>query len=232
MPINSRSEHDSYKDAQDGGLPSRGLLIRDQYSGFNHYTPDEFIDGLNATTNPAFGGEPLAGLTCQDAGDYFAPTPQERDNYVPFAVGSWCAIDMSSNGSLTNERKRTAAYLSGTYELTDSLEAYAKYIYLETDTTGTLDNLFTPFVWVAGPQRYGAERSVWARNVSTNPATGGFQFDPGYSAFMDFRIQKIFPGVYRGTSYVEDTSTIDFGLRGVLNNGFEWDVSYLSLIHI
>ena len=43
---------------------------------------------------------------------------------------------------------------------------------------------------------------------------------------MDFRIQKIFPGVYRGSSYVEDTSTIDFGLRGVLNNGYEWDVSY------
>ena len=36
VPINSRSEHDSYKDAQDGGLPSRGLLIRDQYLSLIH----------------------------------------------------------------------------------------------------------------------------------------------------------------------------------------------------
>ena len=227
VPISSRSEHDSYKDASDGGLPSRGLLIRDQFGGrFNHYTPEELIDGLNAATDPELGGVAPAGFTCQDAGDYFAPTPTEIGNYVPFAVGAWCAIDTSSNGSLTNERKRTAAFLSGTYELTDSVEAYAKYVYLETDTIGTLDNLFTPFIWVAGPQRYGRDDSAWYPNTSTNPATGSFQFDPGYSAFMDFRIQKIFPGVYRGSSYVEDTSTVDFGLRGVLNNGYEWDVSY------
>ena len=64
MPIDSRSEHDSYKDAQDGGLPSRGLLIRDQFGGrFNHYTPEELIDGLNALTDPELGGVAPAGYT-------------------------------------------------------------------------------------------------------------------------------------------------------------------------
>ena len=68
-------------------------------------------------------------------------------------------------------------------------------------------------------------------NVGSNVSTGADQstvgfYTPGYSAMMDVRFQKIFPGVYRGTSYDEEVMTVDFGLRGVLNNGFEWDVSY------
>jgi outer membrane receptor protein involved in Fe transport len=235
VPISSRSEHDSYLDANDGGLPSRGLLIRDTYSffnpalpgfGFNHYTPDQFIDGSTAPFDPTSGLVPTAGLSCQDAGDYFRPTEEQIGNYVWYANGDWCAVDTSSNGSLTNERKRVAAFLSGTYEITDSIEAYAKIVQLETDTIGVLDNLFTPFEWVAGPQRYGSVDSVWLRNVTTDPNTGSYAFTDGYSAMMDFRIQKIFPGVYRGSSYDEEVTTVDFGLRGVLNNGYEWDMSY------
>ena len=93
---------------------------------------------------------------------------------------------------------------------------------LETDTIGVLDNLFTPFEWVSGPQPYGSVDSVWIRNITTNPNTGSYAFTPGYSAMMDVRFQKIFPGVYRGSSYEEETQTVDVGLRGVLNNGFEW----------
>jgi len=235
VPISSRSEHDSYLDANDGGLPSRGLLIRDTYQffnpslpgfGFNHYTPDQFIDGSTALLNPTSGLVPAAGLSCSDAGDYFRPTEEQIGNYVWYANGDWCAIDTSSNGSLTNERKRVAAFLSGTFELTDSVEAYAKIVQLETDTVGVLDNLFTPFEWVSGPQRYGSVDSVWLRNIATDPETGSYTFTDGYSAMMDFRIQKIFPGVYRGSSYDEETTTVDVGLRGVLNNGFEWDMSY------
>ena len=235
VPISSRSEHDSYLDANDGGLPSRGLLIRDTYQffnpslpgfGFNHYTPDQFIRGLDAVENPSLGTTPTAGLSCSDAGDYFRPTEEQIGNYVWYANGDWCAIDTSANGSLTNERKRVAAFLSGTYEISDSVEAYAKIVQLETDTIGVLDNLFTPFEWVAGPQQYGSVDSVWLRNVTTDPNTGSFAFTQGYSAMMDFRIQKIFPGVYRGSSYDEEVTTVDFGLRGVLNNGYEWDMSY------
>ena len=230
VPISSRSEHDSYLDANDGGLPSRGLLMRDTYSffnpslpgfGFNHYTPDQLIRGIDAVENPGLGTTATAGLDCSNAGNYFRPTEEQIGNYVWFANGDWCAIDTSANGSLTNERKRTAAYVSGTYELTDSVEAYAKVVLLETDTIGVLDNLFTPFEWVSGPQPYGSVDSVWIRNVDND----GF-YTPGYSAMMDVRFQKIFPGVYRGSSYEEETQTVDFGLRGVLNNGFEWDMSY------
>ena len=239
VPISSRSEHDSYLDANDGGLPSRGFLIRDTYSfynpslpgfGFNHYTPDQFIDGRSALADPTGGTVPTMGLSCSDAGDYFRPTEEQIGNYVWYANGDWCAVDTSSNGSLTNERTRTAGYLSGTYELTDSIEAYAKIVLLDTDTVGVLDNLFTPFEWVSGPQPYGSVDSVWYPNVGSNITTGNTDpvgvYTPGYSAMMDVRIQKIFPGVYRGSSYVEDTQTIDVGLRGVLNNGFEWDMSY------
>ena len=236
VPISSRSEHDSYLDAADGGLPSRGLLMRDTYSffnpslpgfGFNHYTPDQLIYGMDAVDNPALGTTATAGKTCAMAGsEYFRPTEEQIGNYVWYANGDWCAIDTSSNGSLTNERTRTAAFLSGTYELTDGVEAYAKIVMLETDTIGVLDNLFTPFEWVSGPQPYGSVDSVWLRNITTDPNTGSYAFTPGYSAMMDVRFQKIFPGVYRGSSYEEETQTVDVGLRGVLNNGFEWDMSY------
>ena len=241
VPISSRSEHDSYLDANDGGLPSRGLLMRDMYQfldfsvpgfGLHHMTPDELIYGMDALEDPSLGTTPFAGKTCQMAGsEYFAPTEEQRLNYISYARGSWCGIDTSSNGSLTNERKRTAAYLSGTFELTDSVEAYAKIVMLNTDTAGVLDNLFTPFEWVSGPQPYGNLDSVWVPNVGSNITTGADQstvgfYTPGYSAMMDVRFQKIFPGVYRGTSYDEEVMTVDFGLRGVLNNGFEWDVSY------
>ena len=241
VPISSRSEHDSYLDAADGAsLPSRGLLMRDQYQffnpslpgfGFNHYTPEQLIYGMDAIEDPSLGTTPTAGKTCQMAGsDYFAPTEEQIGNYVWFANGAWCAIDTSVNGSLTNERKRTAAYLSGTYELTDSIEAYAKVVVLETDTAGVLDNLFTPFEWVSGPQPYGSVDSDWVPNVGSNITTGNTDpvgvYTPGYSAMMDVRFQKIFPGVFRGSSYDEEVTTVDLGLRGVLNNGFEWDISY------
>ena len=174
--------------------------MRDTYSffnptlpgfGFNHYTPDQLIRGIDAVENPGFGTTATAGLDCSNAGNYFRPTEEQIGNYVWFANGDWCAIDTSANGSLTNERKRTAAYVSGTYELTDSVEAYAKVVLLETDTIGVLDNLFTPFEWVSGPQPYGSVDSVWIRNVDND----GF-YTPGYSAMMDVRFQKIFPGVY------------------------------------
>ena len=41
VPISSRSEHDSYLDAADGGLPSRGLLMRDTY----HRSTDQVCNG-------------------------------------------------------------------------------------------------------------------------------------------------------------------------------------------
>ena len=46
------------------------------------------------------------------------------------------------------------------------------------------------------------------------------------ASMMDFRIQKIFSNAVRGTSYEEETTTFDIGARGVLSNGYEWDISY------
>ena len=95
-------------------------------------------------------------MLCSDADPgYTLATPEMHSSYASSYYGSYCGFDSSSNGTLTNERKRASVYLSGTYELTDKVEVYAKVVHLETDTAGTLDNLFTPFVWVAGPQQYG-----------------------------------------------------------------------------
>jgi hypothetical protein len=95
-----------------------------------------------------------------------------------------------------------------------------KLYILETNTDGVLDNLFTPFVWVAGPQQYGTQYTQNYGVPAGQPNAGGA------AAMMDFRIQKIFTNAVRGTSYEEDTTTMDIGFRGVLSNGYEWDISY------
>ena len=220
IPIQSRSEHDSWEDSSRAvPLLSRGLLIRDQY-----YYPLHLHPGA---TNVPYGqlqdlttGELLAS-TCEDADPgYTLAPPEMHAAYASSFYGTYCGFDMSSNGTLTNARERASVYLSGTYELNDKVELYAKVVHLETDTEGTLDNLFTPFVWVAGPQKYGSSFTQNYTVPDGQPNAGAT------AAMMDFRIQKIFTNATRGTSYEEDTTTIDIGARGVLSNGYEWDVSY------
>ena len=214
VPVASRSEHDSYLDARPGRqIPSRGLLIRDQYYYALHIHPQQLID-LNT-------GQSL-GATCEQADPgYTLATPEEHATYAGTSFfGSYCGQDTSSNGSLTNYRDRASVYLSGTYEINDKVEMYAKIVHLETNTDGVLDNLFTPFVWVAGPQQYGTQYTQNYGVPAGQPNAGGA------AAMMDFRIQKIFTNAVRGTSYEEDTTTMDIGFRGVLSNGYEWDISY------
>jgi len=184
VPIQSRSEHDSWEDSSRSvPLLSRGLLIRDQYYYPLHLHPE--------MTNVPYGqlvdlttGIPLS-TTCEDADPgYTLAPPEMHASYASSFYGTYCGFDSSSNGTLTNERKRSSVYLSGTYELTDKVELYAKVVHLETDTAGTLDNLFTPFVWVAGPQKYG---SAFTQNYvvpAGQPNAGAV------AAMMDFRIQK------------------------------------------
>ena len=216
IPIKSRSEHDSYLDgSSDVPIPSRGLLIRDQYYYGLHIYPDQLIGP---------DGQP-AGRTCAQADPgYTLATPEQSNAYVASYFGSYCGFDSSSNGSLTNAREKASVYLSGTYEISDKIEAYAKVVHLTIDTQGTLDNLFTPFVWVAGPQPYGTSYTTQGLGhypvPSNQPAAGGF------ASMMDFRIQKIFSNATRGSSYDEDTTTMDIGLRGVTAKGYEWDMSY------
>jgi len=160
-------------------------------------------------------------LECEDADPgYTLAPPEMHASYASSFYGSYCGFDSSSNGTLTNERQRSSVFLSGTYELTDKIEVYAKVFHLETDTTGVLDNAFTPFLWVAGPQPYG---SSYTRNY-TVPA--GQPYAGRTASMMDFRIQKIFTNGLRSDSFEEETSTYDIGMRGVLANGYEWDISY------
>ena len=216
IPIKSRSEHDSYLDGSaETPIPSRGLLIRDTYYYGLHLYPDQLIGP---------DGQP-ANRTCPQADPgYTLATPEQSRAYVASYFGSYCGYDSSSNGSLTNAREKASVYLSGTYEISDKIEAYAKIVHLTIDTEGTLDNLFTPFAWVAGPQPYGTGNTTAGSGHIPVPA--GQPAAGGYASMMDFRIQKIFSNATRGTSYEEDTTTMDIGLRGVTSSGYEWDVSY------
>ena len=218
IPIQSRSEHDSFLDSSRAvPIPSRGLLIRDTIYYGLHLHPGG--DTLGTMTDFRTG-QPFNG-TCEGADPgYTLATPEQHSTYASSYYGSYCGFDSSSNGTLTNERSRASVYLSGTYNLTDKIDLYAKILHLETATEGTLDNLFTPFVWVAGPQPVGGAYTQNHVVPAGQPNAGAT------AAMMDVRIQKIFSNAVRGTSYDEETSTIDIGARGVLSNGFEWDVSY------
>jgi len=69
--------------------------------------------------------------------------------------------------------------------------------------------------------------AIWNRQYTQNFGVPAGQPNAGgAAAMMDFRIQKIFTNAVRGTSYEEDTTTMDIGFRGVLSNGYEWDISY------
>ena len=218
IPIQSRSEHDSFLDSSRAvPIPSRGLLIRDSIYYGLHLHPGG--DTLGTMTDFRTG-QPF-NATCEGADPgYTLATPEQHTTYASTYYGSYCGFDSSSNGTLTNERSRASVYLSGTYNLTDKIDLYAKILHLETATEGTLDNLFTPFVWVAGPQPVGGAYTQNHVVPAGQPNAGAT------AAMMDVRIQKIFSNAVRGTSYDEETSTIDIGARGVLSNGFEWDVSY------
>ena len=220
IPIQSRSEHDSWEDSSRSvPLLSRGLLIRDQYYYPLHLHPG-FIGAPFGQLVDLTAGIPLSS-SCEDADPgYTLAPPEMHSSYASSFYGTYCGFDSSANGTLTNARERASVYLSGTYELNDKVELYAKVVHLETQTEGTLDNLFTPFIWVAGPQKYGSGFTQNHTVPAGQPNAGAI------AAMMDFRIQKIFTNATRGTSYDEETTTFDIGARGVLSNGFEWDVSY------
>jgi outer membrane receptor protein involved in Fe transport len=225
IPIQSRSEHDSFEDSSRSvPIPSRGFLIRDTFYYGLHYNPEIGSLGTLYDWNTPAGPAPL-DLACTEIDpEYTLATPEQHSAYARTYYGTYCGLDTSSNGTLTNERKRASVYLSGTYELTDRVEVYAKLVHLETDTAGTLDNLFTPFVYVSGPQPIGGIYSEAGDAFHIVPAG---QPNAGAGAsMMDVRIQKIFSNAVRGTSFEEETTTFDIGARGVLANGYEWDVSY------
>jgi hypothetical protein len=127
IPIQSRSEHDSWEDSSRAvPLLSRGLLIRDQY-----YYPLHLHPGA---TNVPYGqlqdlttGELLAS-TCEDADPgYTLAPPEMHAAYASSFYGTYCGFDSSSNGTLTNARERASVYLSGTYELNDKVQLVAGF---------------------------------------------------------------------------------------------------------
>ena len=109
IPIQSRSEHDSFLDSSRAvPIPSRGLLIRDSIYYGLHLHPGG--DTLGTMTDFRTG-QPFNG-TCEGADPgYTLATPEQHSTYASSYYGSYCGFDSSSNGTLTNERSRASVYL-------------------------------------------------------------------------------------------------------------------------
>ena len=195
-----RKEFDSYKDRKNPlyRFPTRGFLMR-SYFGSRQWTPEQARAGT---------------YTCQDAD----PAYTTEDPYPQYygGRGGYCGLD-DGYATLVNERERSSAYFSATYELTDNISLYAKGIFFDMDAFGSYTNQFF-YSYVSGyfdPQYF-------------TPSTGyyGPNYGLGNWQAEDFLWQKIWSDSLWSSTYSEEAETYVLGLQGVMSNGWAWDVSY------
>ena len=227
-----RDEYDNYDDEKGAG-PGEGFpwdsvriqgaydangnyggLWGGNYTGYRYYSPDEFLnsDGVNA------------GFTCDTATN----VPGDAAGFFPGATSGnrLCFMyDGNPPQTIQNERENASAFFAGAYTINENAEVYMKAMQFNTETTGTYWNSFyypitgdaanVSTYWTMGYADYGA-----AGASVTNPVTGGSMW------IADFWNLKQFREPSWDNAYDETSTTVDLGVRGVLNNGWEYDVSH------
>ena len=196
-----RKEFDSYQDRKDPSrrYPTRGFLMR-SYFGLQQWTPEMARAG---------------NYTCQQAD----PAYTTEDPYPQYFAGrgGWCGLD-DGYATLVNERERSSAYFSATYELTDNISMYAKGIFFDMDAFGSYTNQFY-YAFVSGyfDPKYFPQGLV---------GYDGADYGLGNWHADDFLWQKIWSQSLWSSTYTEEAETYVLGLQGVMTNGWAWDVSY------
>ena len=138
--------------------------------------------------------------------------------YTTTRVGNACIREENPPQTIWNERDNASIFFAGSYTISDNAEVYAKAMQFNTETTGVYFNSFyypypgTP--WSVGYSNYGP-----AKAARPNPVTGGQMY------LMDWYGVKMFNPPTWDNSFEETSTTFDLGVRGVLSNGWEYDVS-------
>ena len=230
-----RDEYDNYDDEKGSG-PGEGFpwdsvrvygaydaqsdnggLWGGNYSGYRYWGPSEFLNSSGEN----------AGFTCETATNI----PGATESFFPGRdTGSRLCFLLDGNPPQTiqNERENASAFFAGAYTINENAEVYLKAMQFNTETTGTYWNSFyypasgdaanITTDWTMGYANYGpAGYSV------PNPAS------PGSAMWVaDFNSLKQFREPAWDNAFDETSTTIDLGVRGVLNNGWEYDVSHTT----
>ena len=229
-----RDEYDNYDDEKGAG-PGEGFpwdSVRTygafdpfgfiNYSGYRYWGPSEFYNAQGEN----------AGFTCDTAtnipgdaeafiGD-FSPTSSRADNRLCF-MG-----EGNPPQTVFNERDNKSIFFAGAYTLNENAELYLKAMQFNTETTGTYWNsFFYPFAGGAAGATtpYSAGYSAYGPIASALP----HPYNPGELVWIQdtYSYKKYSPPTW-DSAYDETSETIDLGLRGVLNNGWEYDISHTT----
>ncbi|WP_237067216.1 TonB-dependent receptor plug domain-containing protein [Microbulbifer guangxiensis] len=174
-----------------------------------------------------------------------APNGNILTNYGNFAVGEdgvslnpYAAYDIGQFMWLSGAMERTSFNLSGTYSLTDAVEAFGEFSYTNKTTNQQLaaQPMYSGNGFALNPEqhlpaeiqselqaRWQEAYDAWvAAGSDPEDSVNPFPGDSWVAGFNDFRV----PPVDGGTrDYEQTTDTFRFagGLRGDLANGWSWD---------
>jgi outer membrane receptor protein involved in Fe transport len=210
-------DRDDYDDYDDGKYPtgdvpwyaSRMYGADPLQGGYQFWGPSDMLgpDGQSM------------GWTCAGSTNIDGVIETTYDQYYETTrVGNACIREENPPQTIWNERDNASVFFAGSYTISENAEVYAKAMQFNTETTGVYFNSFyypypnTP--WSVGYSNYGP-----AKAARPNPVTGGQMY------LMDWYGVKMFNPPTWDNSFEETSTTFDLGVRGVLSNGWEYDVS-------
>ena len=227
-----RDEYDNYDDDKGAG-PGEGFpwdSVRTYgafdpfgftgYTGYKYWGPSQFLNAQGEN----------AGFTCDTAtnvtGDAEAPFSDFTDAFSRPDDRLCFMGNGNPPQTVWNERDNMSVFASGAYTINESAEAYFKLMQFNTETTGVYWNsFFYPFPGGASgaTTRYSAGYSAYGPAGSALP----HPYNPGELVWVqDIYSYKKFQEPAWDSSYEETSETVDIGVRGVLSNGWEYDVSH------
>ncbi len=190
------------------------------YNGYRYWGPSEFLNAQGEN----------AGFTCDTATNVPGDAEAFIGDYSPTSSRADQRLCLMGEGnppqSVWNERDNLSVFASGAYTLNESAELYFKAMQFNTETTGVYWNsFFYPF-----PGGAAGATTLYAAGYSAyGPADQALPhpFNPGELVWVtDSYSYKKFAEPSWDSSYEETSETFDIGVRGVLNNGWEYDVSH------
>ena len=216
MTTLDRPEHDDWRDGKtaDEDFPWWAMRMYGadpSVGGYQFWGPSSIHgpDGQNM------------GYTCAGANNIPGVVENNYQAYsstYPIA-GTACIQELTPPQTIRNERENNSVFASGTYTINEQAELYFKAMQFNTTTTGTyFAQFYYPLGdfgrWSVGYSDYGP-----AELALPNPVTGGVMY------MMDWNAIQMFNPPSWDTTYEETSETFDLGVRGTLNNGWEYDVS-------
>ena len=214
LTTKDRDDYDDYDDGKgtDNDIPWYAARMY----GANIYATGYQFWGPSDMAGPDGN---LMGWTCAGTTNIDGVIETTYDQYYTTTrVGNACIREENPPQTIWNERDNASVFFAGSYTVSEQMEVYAKAMQFNTETTGVYFNSFYyPFPgtpWSMGYSNYGPQGTGLP-----NPVTGGTLY------MMDWYGVKMFNPPTWDNSFEEQSNTFDLGVRGTLNNGWEYDVS-------